>query len=279
MNTHHASRNSAKPPCGTQYDFANILFAGPCNARCPFCIGRQIDPRLSVNNLREFPPRNLERFIEMILAHAIKQVVFTGTTTDPQLYRHEARLLDYLRRQLPGDTQYSLHTNGRLALKKIDVLNQYDRVCVSFPTFNPATYSKMMGVRGVPDLAQIIDRAQIPVKVSCVINDDNRHELLDFIERCQAIGIQRLVVRQLYGATQALPLVAGLAHAERNTAQSMHGLTLCGEYRGNPVYDYRGMEITCWNFDQCDCQSINLFSDGTIGESYQLAKTRKTASN
>ena len=197
-----------------RYDFANILFAGPCNARCPFCIGRQIDPRLSVNNLREFPPRNLDRFVELILDHAIKQVVFTGTTTDPQLYRHEARLLDYLRHQLPGDTQYSLHTNGRLALQKLDTFNLYDRACISFPTFNPMTYFKMMGVRGVPDLAQIIDRAQIPVKVSCVVNDDNRHELPEFLDRCQAIGIKRLVVRQLYGDPQTLPLVAGLTLAQ-----------------------------------------------------------------
>ena len=82
-----------------------------------------------------------------------------------------------------------------------------------------------MGVRGVPDLAQIIDRAQIPVKVSCVVNDDNRHELPDFLERCQAIGIQRLVVRQLYGDTQALPVAADLAHVEWNTAQLKHELT------------------------------------------------------
>jgi hypothetical protein len=24
------------------YDFANLLFSGPCNARCPFCIGQQV---------------------------------------------------------------------------------------------------------------------------------------------------------------------------------------------------------------------------------------------
>ena len=239
-------------------DFANILFAGPCNARCPFCIGRQIDPRLSVNNLREFPPRNLDRFVELILDHAIKQVVFTGTTTDPQLYRYETRLLDYLRRQLPGDTQYSLHTNGRLALQKLETFNLYDRACLSFPTFNPMTYFAMMGVRGVPDLAQIIHRTQIPIKVSCVVNDDNRHELPHFLERCQMIGIRRLVVRQLYSDTHALPIVAGL---------TLHGL-----YGRNPVYDYRGMEVTYWNFDHCDCHSLNLFSDGTISTDYLLTK-------
>ena len=123
-----------------RYDFANILFAGPCNARCPFCIGRQIDPRLSVNNLREFPPRNLDRFIDLILAHEIKQVVFTGTTTDPQLYRTKRAcwITCAVNYRLTRNT--ALHTNGRLALKKLDTFNLYDRVCVSFPTFNPMTY-------------------------------------------------------------------------------------------------------------------------------------------
>ncbi len=272
MSTHHAPRTSAKPPCGTHYDFANILFAGPCNARCPFCIGRQIDPRLSVNNLREFPPSNLDRFVEMVLAHAIKQVIFTGTTTDPQLYRHEARLLDYLRSQLPGDTHYSLHTNGRLALQKLETFNHYDRACLSFPTFDPATYFKMMGVRGVPDLAQIVYRAQIPIKVSCVVNEHNRSELPEFLEHCQTIGIKRLVVRQLYGDPHALPIVTGLARSSTALCSAQNELTQLGEYRGNPVYDYRGMEVTYWNFDHCDCQSINLFSDGTISADYLLVK-------
>jgi MoaA/NifB/PqqE/SkfB family radical SAM enzyme len=257
----YALRSSAKPPRRTHYDFANILFAGPCNARCPFCIGRQIDPRLSVNNLREFPPRHLERFIDLIGTHEIRQVVFTGTNTDPQLYRHEARLLDHLRRRLPTDTQISLHTNGRLALKKIDVLNQYDRVCVSFPTFDPATYFKMMGVRGVPDLAQIVDRAQVPVKVSCVIDEHNIPELPQFLERCHAIGIRRLVLRRLYGDQRAWPLPAPLQPHSH--------------FRGNPVCDYCDMEVTVWNFEDCDCRSLDLFSDGTISGSYLLANAHE----
>jgi len=241
-----------------RYDFANILFAGPCNARCPFCIGRQIDPRLSVNNLDEYPPRNLDRFIDLIIEHAIRQVVFTGTNTDPQLYRHEARLLDHLRQCLRPDTQISLHTNGRLALKKINMINRYDRVCISFPTFDPATYFKMMGVCGVPDLAQIVDRTQIPVKVSCILDEHNIAALPHFLARCHAIGIRRLVLRRPYGDQRQWPLPTQLQPQ--------------GEYRGNPLYDYRGMEVTLWNFDQCECHSINLFSNGTISVDYLLAK-------
>jgi hypothetical protein len=32
------------------YDFANVLFAEPCNLRCPTCIGRQVDPALNRDN-------------------------------------------------------------------------------------------------------------------------------------------------------------------------------------------------------------------------------------
>jgi len=247
------------------YDFANILFAGPCTARCPFCIGRQIDPRLSVNNLDEFPPRNLDRFVEMIREHAIPQVVLTGTTTDPQLYRHEARLLDRLRKRLPSGTQISLHTNGRLALKQIDVFNQYDRACVSFPTFDPLTYEKLMGVRGVPDLAALLERARIPVKISCVITADNYAQLSDFLARCHALGVRRMVLRHLFGDDRSWPLPEQLQPR--------------GAYRGQLIYDYRGLEVTVWRFEGSASTSINLFSDGTISQSYLLAETKSITSN
>ena len=118
------------------YDFANILFAGPCNLRCPYCIGKQVDPALNQNNLDEFPLRNVDTFTALLRRHRVRQVILTGTTTDPQLYRHEARLIRWLRKHLP-EAQLSLHTNGQLALEKMDVVNLYDRISLSLPTFDP----------------------------------------------------------------------------------------------------------------------------------------------
>ena len=90
---------------GDRYDFANILFAGPCNLRCPYCIGRQVNPALNRNNLKEFPLRNLETFAALVQQHQISEVVFTGTTTDPQLYRYEVHLLNWhlWQRLFPAD--------------------------------------------------------------------------------------------------------------------------------------------------------------------------------
>lgn len=242
-------------------DFANILFAGPCNRTCPFCIGKLMPDRVNETNLDLFPPRNLGAFIDSINRLGIRQIVFTGTTTDPQLYRHEARLLDLLRSRVHTGAQYSVHTNGVLALRKMNVFNQYDKACISFPSFVPSTYEKMMGSSRVPDLEAIIAGSRIPVKVSCVVNEHNVSEIDEFLLRCRRIGVKRLVLRKLYGETREWPILGGL--------------TARGSYRDNPVYDVDGMEVTYWDFDQATNTSINLFADGTLGSSYLLAETRQ----
>jgi molybdenum cofactor biosynthesis enzyme MoaA len=250
------------------FDFANILFAGPCNLRCPYCIGKQVDPALNQNNLAKFPLRNLDKYVYLLQQNHITEVVFTGTTTDPQLYRHEARLLAWLRERLPPvqngagtkAVQYSLHTNGQLALRKMDVLNQYSRVCLSFPSFKADTYQKMMGSRQVPNLAEIVRQAQVPVKVSCLVNEHNIGEVAEFLEKCQAIGLKRLVFRQMYGDTRQRDILGHLPQVSI--------------YRHNPVYDYHEMEVTYWNFQQTSSRSLNLFSDGTISSDYLLSKAQ-----
>ncbi len=56
------------------YDFANILFAGPCNRACPFCIGLLMPHRVDVDTLGVFPPRGIEGFIEMVNRHEVREI-------------------------------------------------------------------------------------------------------------------------------------------------------------------------------------------------------------
>ncbi|NJN98139.1 MAG: hypothetical protein HC875_30670 [Anaerolineales bacterium] len=115
-----------------------------------------------------------------------------------------------------------------------------------------------MGSSRVPDLAEIVRQARVPVKVSCVINEHNHGELAAFLDQCGAIGIKRVVLRYLYGETRSWTL------PDR--------LMLRSVYRSNPVYDYHGMEVTLWRFDQTASTSLNLFSNGVISPHYLLTQ-------
>ncbi len=240
-----------------EYDFANILFAGRCNRTCPFCIGKELPAERNQENLNIFPPRNINSFITEIQRLNIREIVFTGTTTDPQIYRYERELLSMLRKEIPL-ARISLHTNGALVLRKIEIFNSYDRACLSFPSFNPETYFRMMGSRNVPNLEKIAALAKIPIKVSCVINEHNIGEIESFLENLRRIGIKRAVLRRLYGETRSWNVLKG-------NKPSVF-------FRGNPVYDISGMEVTYWDFDRASCRSINLFPDGTIGGEYLLSR-------
>ena len=234
-------------------DFANILFGGPCNRACPFCIGKQLALPLRQNNLRLYPLRNQQSFVEEVRRRGIRQIVFTGTTTDPQLYRYEERLLDELRRQLP-DAEFSLHSNGALALRKMQVFNQYDRVCLSIPSLDADVYERAMGSRRVPDLGEILRRAQVPVNVSAVLYETEG--LTAFLEQLHDLGVERLVLRRLLGDPRQLELPPKL---ETN-----------GNYRGNPVFRWGRMEVTYWDFEVTQSTSLNLFPDGTLSPHYRL---------
>jgi pyruvate-formate lyase-activating enzyme len=239
------------------YDFANILFAGPCNQRCPYCIGRQLDPALNRSNLEEFPLLNLDRFIALLKQHRIRQLTLTGTDTDPQLYFREAELVQALHEAIPG-VQISLHTNGQLALDKMDTFNRYDRATISFPSFDPPTFFKMTGVRRMPDLAAIMRCARIPIKISCLLGPENISQMQPFLAHCRRLGVRRVVFRQQFG--RSLPW------------QPPSILRQVGTYHDNPVYDAGGIEVTYWNFHRTTTSSLNLFADGSISGEYLLAR-------
>jgi len=242
------------------FHFANLLFAGPCNARCPFCIGKQIDPRREPPNLNEYPPRGLARFLGLIREHDVREVVLTGTNTDPLLYAPLERLLDDLRAGLPAGTRLGLHTNGRLAPARIDLVRRFDKLCVSVPSFDPVIYRAAMGVEGVPDVGEIMAQSGLPVKLSCLVTEINRVEIPAYLDHCRAVGAQRVVLRKPFGE-------------RRNWSELLSGnwKAPIEERFGCPVYGWEGVQVTLWNFEHAQIGSLNLFSSGEISAEYLLA--------
>lgn len=239
------------------YDFANILLSSRCNLRCPHCIGHTSVLQSMPNNLNTFPLKGLERFMDELNCHGVIQISLTGTNTDPQLYAYESELIDYLRKRIAG-VKISLHTNGKLAMQKMEVFNLYDRATISLPSFNPHTCLKMTGSTHVLDLAGIVRVSRIPLKISTVITKHNINEIPCIMARCRELGISRMVLRKLYGETRRWNLFPYLEPIRY--------------FGGNPVYNVDGMEVTLWDFSASRVRCLNLFSDGTITQEYQLTR-------
>lgn len=253
-----------KWPEGTaraKYDFANILFSGRCNQRCPHCVGLAVRPEYRRDNMSAFPLPGIERLVTIVNAHKIRDVIITGSDGDPQLYPHERELVQFLRGRLHPGARLSLHTNGLLAVQSIEIFNLYDRAAISFPSFHPETYRRMTGGSVMPDIAEIKKLAKIPVKISCVVGEPNAPEIYGFMDRLVEIGIQRLVFRKQFGTD--IDLI------------DLSGLPVAGTYRNNPVYSYKGLAVAYWDFARATSSSVNLFGDGTISSSYLLAKASK----
>lgn len=241
------------------YDFANILFTGPCNLNCPHCIGRRPELRGLPENLHRFPPENLEELMEELHRRGIREISVTGTNTDPQLYPYERELLDRLRRGVPG-ARISLHTNGVLALEKMETFNLYDRAAVSLPSFRPETCRKMTGGSWTLPLEAILEKARVPVKISVLVTEDNAEEVPEILDRCEKGGVRRAALRTLYGKVR-LWKVPG-------------DLELVGDFAGSPVYRRGGLQATVWDFSRSRLKCLNLFSDGSLSDDYLLVKGR-----
>lgn len=276
---------NAETPKEKRFEFGNVLFGGPCNQKCYFCIGHQLDESLTPNNLKIFPPKNIEKFIERMKESKTKKVIFTGTRTDPQLYKYEKQLVELLREQLPG-VHISIHTNGVLATRKMDIFNLYDSCTISLNSFDPATFHKIHGTKEMPDLVTLTQNAKMPIKLSCILTPHNKHETLDYVNRARDLGIKRIAFRHIFSNPERWPLFPSSPSSSlfpsSSSSPSSSPLSLSSPpapvrfHLGNPVYEMDGVEVTHWVFEKMEGNSLNLFSDGTLSEEYLLVNNPKT---
>jgi MoaA/NifB/PqqE/SkfB family radical SAM enzyme len=234
--------------------FANLLLTGPCNLRCPHCIGGRL-PRDRTSTLGTFPLPGLDRFIHTLREKSVSEVSVTGVDTEPLLYRHTHKLLARLRENLPA-VRLSLHTNGTLALHRLSRFHAYDRATVSFPSQDAETTRRITGSPRVVDIASLFQRSRIPIKLSILLTEHNRDEIPSLLAFIRSVGCRRAVLRHLYG--------------EPSPSNPLPHHQPVRSFGANPVYDLDGLEVTVWDFRKTRLPCVNLFPDGSIRVGYEL---------
>lgn len=242
--------------------FANILFAGKCNAFCPDCIGKQLRKWLNIDNLNQRPLQNIDRFVDILNADEVKEISLTWTITDPLIYKHQERLINHLRDNIT-DTKLSIHTNGRLIKKIPEIFNLYDRGAISIPSFDEDIYRILMWTSHVPDLENIYSLTNIPIKISALVNDINAHDIPNFIKLCHEKWVKRLVLRKLYGDSRRLVDIIDMDNIP---------FVYSWLFMNNDIYKYGDMQVTLREFENTENISYNLFADWTISDKYLLDK-------
>jgi pyruvate-formate lyase-activating enzyme len=255
---------------GFSHWFSNIHFSGACNRSCYFCIGQHMMALDPYDNLDKRNLDGFDEFIQKCLEHDIKEVNFTGSNTDPLLYKHQAALIADLHAAI-SDVKIGLRTNGALILKNPYLWSLYDKASISVTTLDPELYVKTMGQGSPPDLEKIIAlRPSLPLKVNVVLCPEilvpkasdpyQREDLLLTIKKLRQLGIKKINLREPYGQPHI------------GDPMKRFGMLKTGEVLGMPLYGIGDTDVVYWDVHYVEVESVNLYANGVVSVTYPITK-------
>ena len=152
---------------GREVNELRVSLTQRCNLACVFC---HMEGQLP--GTEELTPAEIETVVRAGARHGIRRVKLTGG--EPTL---RTDLLDIVSRLRPLVSELSMTTNGLLLAGLADRLRAagLDRVNVSLPSLDPATYRELTGVDGVARVIEGIRAAHraglAPIKLNVVALD------------------------------------------------------------------------------------------------------------
>lgn len=240
--------------------FGNIHLSGKCNRSCYFCIGQHMHGLDRIDNLDQWPLLGIDEFIAKCHEHKITEVNITGTDTDPLLYKHLAKLTLVLRDKIPGAV-LGIRTNG---VANTDRIGCFDKGSISVTSFNEELYRKTMGQGKPPNVAALVKQFWIPLKLNIVlcpetVEGGTKSDLMKTLGVANKLGFKRVNLREPYGQ----------AHIGDPLKKSMSPVK---ETLGMPTYDFHGTEVTYWDVHYVEVESVNLYANGIVSETYPVTK-------
>lgn len=253
-----------------KYSFANINLLGVCNAKCFFCLGRDIPHLLSKHNqtnIHFLNWQNFSRFIKWCADEGIKNIYLTGQNVDALQYHFFKELAHTV---MDMGFNFGIRTNGLLAQGMIEELKQINgTIGYSIHTLNPTHAQKIMGWSKLPDYDYLLKNSGDRVRVSIVVNRYNKYDILKIIQfvakypAVKYIQLRRISTdtRQAFH-TEDLRVYEELFHKVEYTHEKI------GTFHGAEIFELFGKQVVFWRTVQTSVNSINYFTDGTLSGEY-----------
>lgn len=264
------NRNRTEAP-----DFANINLLGACNAKCYFCLGKEIRDEKTGKSFIDGHEdtktyftewKNWNEFIQKCQVQGVKKIYITGQNTDSLMYQYLDQLVDHLH-----DLGFTvgLRTNGLLANQKMGTINKCDNsVGYSIHTLQQDRLMPIMGWKKSLDYDDIISRTNNP-RVQMVVTRYNYDEFDDIVDLVRKHShVRYLQARRVSSDNRHEELVQ-----DANVYEELHERVklkykFLDEFHGAPIYDVRGLKVCFWRTVKTTINSINYYTDGTIADGY-----------
>lgn len=239
--------------------FGNIHLSGPCNRRCYFCIGQHMMALDPLNNLKQWPLKNIDAFVADCLSHNISEINLTGSNTDPSLYRHIPELKKYLAEHIPN-LKFGIRTNG--VNSDEELWKWFDKGSISITTLDPELYKKTMGCGTPPDLKRILKITEGKnVKANIVLCPEtvNTGDIFDTLDSLVELGFTKINLREPYGQPEVGDPISDAS-------------IRVADVFGMPTYQYKGALVTYWDVHYVEVESVNLYANGEVSTTYPVTK-------
>jgi molybdenum cofactor biosynthesis enzyme MoaA len=263
--------NSGKNRSREAPSFANLNLLGRCNVNCFFCLGKDIEAELSGQNQLGVPFqdwKNFWSFLGLCKQNGIEKLYITGQNTDSLLYRY---LWDLVRELHQRDFQVGLRTNGYLALKNMDAINQCElSTGYSIHSLDPRTNRLILGREDIPPWPQILKITQRP-RVQIVVTRYNEHEIMKLLRWLEQYpNVRYIQVRRVSTDTRLEELRPDIEAYTRvyDHVNYCFGPPLRTLWGDADVYQIHGHEVVFWRTVKTTVNSFNYFTDGTISAEY-----------
>ena len=253
-----------------KYTFANINLLGKCNANCYFCLGKDIDELLSLQDQTQLhfsEWKNFERFLNVCKENDIKKLYITGQNTDALIYKYFDELVEYLESKgfLVG-----IRTNGYLAEQKLDSINKCnDEIGYSIHSLKPEQNYKIMGHRDFPNWEYIIPNTKPVTRVAIVVNRYNVDDFFDLVKYISKFdNVSYIQARRISTDTRYEELEEDIKLYEELYNKVKDKFPKVKDFYSAEIFEIYGKEVCFWRTVQTTVNSINYFTDGTLSEEY-----------
>lgn len=247
--------------------YGEILFVGPCNLKCFYCLGHEMHKSVYESNLMRLhfsEWKNFKSWLEELREHNAPVVYLSSTNSEPLLYPYMAELIRYLQ---GWGFKVGIRTNGSLDTTVCNLCDE--EISLSLQSFNPDTFKKITGVPLTFDfLANLRKIKSSNVRVSIVVNRYNKDEIFDMLDELTKFKLAYVQLRQRYLYYWEDTSIEEDQDAINEIGGKLYeNYKILGRYKKETLdYDYKGMKVSLWwtVFSKKAIMSSNYWTNGKI---------------